>query len=278
VRICNLERTFVLSGPAIRYWVPFLHLIGELLEKACCELEVRVGRREQVGRTQANRRSQGYMAATAPVFSTSEAPAMLNSLLRLANVDMRSATARINTIGSLGRLAGDSVTADFSLYSGDLKARMKTAVSVATPDATEAARAMVAPMESDVAELRAKVTEMRELSESKVAPLASDVEALSARVEAVQDASAKVTPLVQDVAELRDRVVAARAAEEATRAATEKQVTRSIDDVRKEMAGLGKRVLDDSALVKELRKALDEQRKRSNALEARLNKLEPKKG
>ena len=29
ISICNLERTFVLSAPAIRYWVPFLHALGE---------------------------------------------------------------------------------------------------------------------------------------------------------------------------------------------------------------------------------------------------------
>jgi len=279
VRICNLERTFVLSGPAIRYWVPFLHWIGELLEKACCEHRVRVGREEQPGSTRAlSRDRKGYMQATAPLVSGAEAPAPLRSLLRLANIDERSATARVNTLGSLGRLAGDSVSADFSIYSSALGARVKGAAAFAAPGATEAARSAVAPMESDVAELRAKVAEMRELSEKQVEPLASNVEALSARVDAVHDASQKVTPLVQDVAELRDRVVAARAAEEATRAATEKQVTRSLDDVRKEMAGLGKRVAGDSSLVKELRKALDDQRKRSDTLEARLKKLEPKKG
>jgi hypothetical protein len=34
--ICNLERNFVLTGPAIRYWVPELSLLGETLEKWCC--------------------------------------------------------------------------------------------------------------------------------------------------------------------------------------------------------------------------------------------------
>jgi hypothetical protein len=34
--ICNLDRNFVLTGPAIRYWVPELSQLGETLEKWCC--------------------------------------------------------------------------------------------------------------------------------------------------------------------------------------------------------------------------------------------------
>ena len=35
--ICNMERTFVLSPAAVRYWLPPLQLLGNLLERACCE-------------------------------------------------------------------------------------------------------------------------------------------------------------------------------------------------------------------------------------------------
>jgi hypothetical protein len=35
VRICNLERTFVLSPTAVRYWTP-VDLVGKALEQACC--------------------------------------------------------------------------------------------------------------------------------------------------------------------------------------------------------------------------------------------------
>jgi hypothetical protein len=37
VRICNLERTFVLSPTAVRYWVP-IGLFGQLIEQACCAI------------------------------------------------------------------------------------------------------------------------------------------------------------------------------------------------------------------------------------------------
>jgi hypothetical protein len=34
--ICNLERTSVITGPTIRYWLPQLSLLGEAIEKWCC--------------------------------------------------------------------------------------------------------------------------------------------------------------------------------------------------------------------------------------------------
>ena len=34
--ICNLERTFVLTPVAMRYWMPFLRWFGNALEQACC--------------------------------------------------------------------------------------------------------------------------------------------------------------------------------------------------------------------------------------------------
>jgi len=35
-RICNLERSFVLTPVAARYWMPFLRSIGNVLERLCC--------------------------------------------------------------------------------------------------------------------------------------------------------------------------------------------------------------------------------------------------
>ena len=35
-RICNMERTFVLSPAAVRYWLPPLQLAGNVLEQLCC--------------------------------------------------------------------------------------------------------------------------------------------------------------------------------------------------------------------------------------------------
>jgi hypothetical protein len=35
--ICNMERTFLLTEHNLRYWLPFLHWFGEALEKICCD-------------------------------------------------------------------------------------------------------------------------------------------------------------------------------------------------------------------------------------------------
>jgi hypothetical protein len=37
VRICNMERRFVLSPAAVRYWLPPLQLLGNIAEKLCCD-------------------------------------------------------------------------------------------------------------------------------------------------------------------------------------------------------------------------------------------------
>ena len=37
VKICNLERTFVLSPAAVRYWLPPLQLVGNMVERLLCD-------------------------------------------------------------------------------------------------------------------------------------------------------------------------------------------------------------------------------------------------
>ena len=37
VKVCNLERTFVISPAAVRYWLPPLQLLGNLFERFCCD-------------------------------------------------------------------------------------------------------------------------------------------------------------------------------------------------------------------------------------------------
>jgi hypothetical protein len=36
IEICNLERTFVLTWPTIRYWIPEIGRLGNAIEKLCC--------------------------------------------------------------------------------------------------------------------------------------------------------------------------------------------------------------------------------------------------
>jgi hypothetical protein len=37
VKVCNMERSFVMSPAAVRYWLPPLQLLGNLLERLCCD-------------------------------------------------------------------------------------------------------------------------------------------------------------------------------------------------------------------------------------------------
>src|SRR5262249_59965402 len=36
VSVCNTERKWVLTGPALRYWIPTIGQIGQAVERACC--------------------------------------------------------------------------------------------------------------------------------------------------------------------------------------------------------------------------------------------------
>lgn len=49
VRICNLERTFVLSPAALRYWLPQLRQLGSWLEAICCPAKETPIRRDVPG-------------------------------------------------------------------------------------------------------------------------------------------------------------------------------------------------------------------------------------
>ncbi|MDX2426321.1 MAG: hypothetical protein QNK15_08725 [Cycloclasticus sp.] len=40
--ICNLERKFLLTENNLRYWIPFIHSIGEALEKVCCDFSKKI--------------------------------------------------------------------------------------------------------------------------------------------------------------------------------------------------------------------------------------------
>ena len=46
-RICNMERNFVLSPAAVRYWLPPLQLMGNVLERLCCVPWLDLPRKDQ---------------------------------------------------------------------------------------------------------------------------------------------------------------------------------------------------------------------------------------
>lgn len=109
-KICNLERTFVLSGPALRYWVPFLHLIGELFEKACCDFgfrfDQRAPRSDEAVRdpNQPSLMDISYMQKSAPVTKAGDSLDSFSTLFRMASIDPQVVRARVNFVGDVGRM------------------------------------------------------------------------------------------------------------------------------------------------------------------------------
>lgn len=93
--ICNLKRKFVLSGPAFRYWLP-LHMIGKLLELACCPSDCGAPKKYTVSSVMGQMigKSQGVpqpmSASTAPIVpkSVMAAAPMVASLYTPKTVDV----------------------------------------------------------------------------------------------------------------------------------------------------------------------------------------------
>ncbi len=106
VRICNLERTFVLSWPAMRYWIPFLCQIGNAFEQFCCEFANNLQR----PRCDFNRqnvefdREFDYYQRTAPASRVLDDSPAVGNVLRFANISERSAASAINIGGNLGAI------------------------------------------------------------------------------------------------------------------------------------------------------------------------------
>ena len=121
-RICNLERTFVLSGPAMRYWLPFLHTIGEFFERACCETRIRLPKRQPDPQPQPQDpvilRAQNQMRRTTPAYSRIEGLPQLATLYRLANLDAETVRTAVNLGGGLTGLValeGGAMSVPFDL-------------------------------------------------------------------------------------------------------------------------------------------------------------------
>jgi hypothetical protein len=93
-RICNLERKFVLSPSAVRYWFPPIGAIGEMVENFCCPVD-------KFGDANASATLRGDRAFILPSSDFSQfAPAALSILPRTLSRDRRQDAKR------LGRIAG----------------------------------------------------------------------------------------------------------------------------------------------------------------------------
>jgi hypothetical protein len=176
VRICNLERTFVLSGPAIRYWVPFLHAIGELFEKACCDIKIKLPQRDPrpqpPGTPQADPtfvRGQNYMATTSPTYRFLEGRPQLAALFQVANLDENTVRSAVNLAGNLGSLAlvgRDFTTTGFDFDMSAIGPRMKDAALGAVIEQPQLREALVGPVRIELIGLREQVEAVRKRNDA----------------------------------------------------------------------------------------------------------------
>jgi hypothetical protein len=167
VSICNLERTFVLSAPAIRYWVPFLHALGEAFERFCCDFRFKVecGRKEDEQPRAQERiflRHQSLMTDTAPAYRYVEGEPKLTTLMRVAKIDDKTLRSAVNLGGNLVTMA----TTDFALYGeslrlagGDVSARLSEAAAEAVVRKPRVREALVGDVERAIGVLRRRVEE-----------------------------------------------------------------------------------------------------------------------
>jgi hypothetical protein len=248
-KICNLERTFVLSGPALRYWVPFLHMIGELFERACCDFEFKFKqaevKEELPPRVPPQPSVVGYMAKSAQVSSPGDTIDTFSSMFRMAGIDPQKLRSQVNFGADIGRLSlpldGLRQRAGFGI---DLAgAAIKREVVGAVREDSNLHEEIAAPMRDEISILRNRVDNLS----SEVATEAAVDKSLGGIRKEVEALSKRSV----DAAEIRE--------------------------LRKEVVALGKRAIDPVE-VRELRKALDGQIKANERLVERLVKLETKKG
>ena len=114
--ICNLERTFLLTAYNMRYWIPFLHEIGEQFERLCCELskrlEVPIDRKpvpEQEPRSETPQflvaevhgSGQGFFMDSRTSFDRLEELPVFPNLMRFAGLNATTLAPPINLAGNL---------------------------------------------------------------------------------------------------------------------------------------------------------------------------------
>ena len=78
VEICNLKRKFVLSGPALRYWLPPLNWLGELLEKLCCPDPICEEEEEETDQGQTNPNTSVSLTKTSAFGIRQKLPGRIN--------------------------------------------------------------------------------------------------------------------------------------------------------------------------------------------------------
>jgi hypothetical protein len=168
VKICNLERTYVLTGLAFRYWIPFLHQIGELFERACCRFALDLDRPPapeadpHVPGDWADRTTT-YYSQTAPASRVLDAQPAIPTLLRLVRVTPETARSVTDFGGSMASLLMNEPTLDLQrridTFRGIQLPRLRRAERV-EEDVTSTLRERVGVLNKEVRDLKQRLSRM----------------------------------------------------------------------------------------------------------------------
>jgi hypothetical protein len=163
IKICNLERTYVLTGPAFRYWIPFLHEIGELLEYACCKLVVKLRPTPEPQQPEWNNRRSMYYAQTAPAARVLDDHPEISMLLRLIRITPETAKNATNFSGSTASLLKNQPALDFSRQLGILREVGGPTVSGGaqmSDDLAAEVKERVGSLTKEIRDVKARLTRM----------------------------------------------------------------------------------------------------------------------
>ncbi|MFO1119694.1 MAG: hypothetical protein U1E38_06155 [Rhodospirillales bacterium] len=106
VDICNLDRRFVLSPMAMRYWIPPLSWLGWLFETVCCEVDLSPPPKDPGTVEQQPDPANNFLVASAPLQPEfAAAPARAANLLESVGISSRDASATVTSLASLLGLA-----------------------------------------------------------------------------------------------------------------------------------------------------------------------------
>ncbi|MCP4898068.1 MAG: hypothetical protein GY906_13940 [bacterium] len=146
IDICNLERTFVLSWPTMRYWLPFLRSIGSVFEWLCCEARGHLSKPRKLKTKQVNftpTEHIAYFSDSTPTYSTIENDETFTTLFNIAGLEQDTARSFVNLAGNVHRVAVDTGAferpefRDFSIRLPELFAGGKTEAEFTAPDVIE---------------------------------------------------------------------------------------------------------------------------------------------
>jgi hypothetical protein len=160
----------VLSAPAIRYWIPFLHMLGEAFERLCCDFRFEVKSEPDDDKPPPPPqdtvllREQSFMMDTAPAYRYVEGEPQLTTLLRIARIDEKTLRSAVNLGGHLATMATSDAGVygeGFRLVAADAGASIGDAAVQAVMRKPQVRETLVGDVERQLIALRRRVDEGR---------------------------------------------------------------------------------------------------------------------